>query len=165
MLLDINFDKAYLQADMPYSEKHRVKVRGWQTIIVIMEFFNPALYDTLFRSLRQQQSNVDVIQIFNEKFWKIVGMNHLSSVRQYIEIVAIKFTKMYPELSIQNPLFIKTLLDPNIKAQVASSFLIISGYILTQPLNVIDENQLKKGIFEALAGFLTSNSAHSRCVA
>lgn len=100
MLLDINFDKAYLQADMPYSEKHRVKVRCWQTIIVIMEFFNPTLYDTLFRSLRQQQSSVDVIQIFNEKFWKIVGMNHLSSVRQYLEIVAIKFTKMYPELSI-----------------------------------------------------------------
>ena len=72
-------------------------------------------------------------------FWRIVGLNHLSSVRQFIEIVAIKFTKMYPELSIDNPLFIKTLLDPNIKAQVASSFLMIAGYILTQPLNVANE--------------------------
>ena len=66
--------------------------------------------------MRLQQSNIDIIAQFNEKFWKIVGMNHLSSVRQFIEIVAIKFTKMYPEITIENPLFIKTLLDPNIKA-------------------------------------------------
>ena len=66
--------------------------------------------------MRLQQSNRDIVVEINERFWKIVGMNHLSSVRQFIEIVAIKFTKMYPELSIENPLFIKTLLDPNIKA-------------------------------------------------
>ena len=150
---------------MPYSEKHRVKVRCWQTIIVLMEFLDPQLYNVNFRKMRLQQSNRDIIALFNERFWKIVGMNHLSSVRQFIEIVAIKFTKMYPEITVENPLFIKTLLDPNIKAQVASSFLVIAGYILTQPLNVINENLLKQKIFEPLVGFLTSNSAHSRCVA
>ncbi|CDW83820.1 rrna methylase family [Stylonychia lemnae] len=165
MLLDINFQAKYILADMPYSEKHRVKVRSWQTLIVLMEFFEPALYSPSFRQMRVQQSGRDIVALFNEKFWKIVGMNHLSSVRQFIEIVAIKFTKMYPELSIENPLFIKTLLDPNIKPQVASSFLVIAGYILTQPLNVVNEIQLKHKIFESLSGFLTSNSAHARCVA
>lgn len=53
---------------------------------------------------------------FNDKFWRIMGMNHLSSVRQFLEVIAIKFTKMYPEMSIENPLFVKTLLEPNIKA-------------------------------------------------
>ncbi len=68
-----------------------------------------------------------------------MGLNHLSSVRQFLEIVAIKFAKMYPEMSINNPMFVKTLLDPNIKAQVASSFLVIAGYILTTPLKVANE--------------------------
>lgn len=43
--------------------------------------------------------------------------------------------------------------------------MVIAGYILTTPLNVANEIQLKRNIFESLAGFLTSNSAHSRCVA
>ena len=41
LLLDINFNPKYEKADMPYSERHRVKVRAWQTLIVLIEFLDP----------------------------------------------------------------------------------------------------------------------------
>jgi len=48
-LLDINFSPKYEKADMPYSEKHRVKLRAWQTLIVLIEFIDPLLYNQHFR--------------------------------------------------------------------------------------------------------------------
>ena len=74
----------------------------------------------------------------------------MNTIRQYIEIVSIKFTLQYPELSIENPLFLKTLLDPNIKATVATSFLTTAGYILNSPLAGSNETlliNLKRKIF------------------
>lgn len=34
--LDLNFLPKYVKADMPYSDKHRVKVRLWQFLIVAL---------------------------------------------------------------------------------------------------------------------------------
>lgn len=48
-LLDLNFSPKYEKADMPFSEKHRVKLRAWQTLIVLIEFLDPALYNQHFR--------------------------------------------------------------------------------------------------------------------
>ena len=75
----------------------------------------------------------DFIGEVNQHLWKVVALNHLPSTRTYIEIVAIKFTLMYPQLSIEDPLFIRTLLEPNIKVTVASSFLMIAGFVMTGP--------------------------------
>jgi hypothetical protein len=42
----------------------------------------------------------------------------------------VKFALMYPQHSIEDPTFIKTLLDPNVKMTVASSHLIIAGFVM-----------------------------------
>ena len=47
--------------------------------------------------------------------WRVVALNNIPTIRQYIEIVTIKFCLSFPSVSIEDPLFIKTLLDPNTK--------------------------------------------------
>lgn len=136
-LLEINYLPKYEKADMPYSEKHRVKVRVWQTLVVLLEFLDPNLYTYEFRKLRQVHTKKDLIVDFNKHLWKIVALNHLPTVRQYIEIVAIKFTMCYPSISLEDPLFIKTLLDPNTKPQVASSYLCIAGFVMCKRLDYV----------------------------
>jgi len=59
-------------------------------------------------------------------------MNHLPSIRSYIEIVMVRFALMYPQYSVEDPTFVRTLLDPNIKANVASSHLTIAGFVMTK---------------------------------
>ena len=68
----------------------------------------------------------------NQHLWKVISLNHLPSIRAYIEIFMIKFSLMYPQYSIEDPAFIKTLLDPNVKTTVASSHLIIAGFVMQQ---------------------------------
>ena len=87
-------------------------------------------------------------------------------MRQYIEVVAIKYTMCFPQISLEDPNFIKTLLDPNTKPQVASSYLCIAGFIMCKRLDYVsNEVQLKQRLMENMVGFLTSNSAHVRCIA
>jgi hypothetical protein len=59
-------------------------------------------------------------------------MNHLPSIRSYIEIVMVRFALMYPQYSVEDPTFVRTLLDPNVKANVASSHLTIAGFVMTK---------------------------------
>lgn len=40
-LLELNYTIKYEKASMPYSEGHRMKVRAWQTIVVLLEYFDP----------------------------------------------------------------------------------------------------------------------------
>lgn len=60
-----------------------------------------------------------------------------------------------------------TLLNPNVKAQVSSSFIMVAGYCMlhTQTMDDSQTTHFKKMIFEALVGFCASNSAHTRCMA
>ena len=149
-LMDQNLLPKNLRADLPYSDKHRLKTRLWQTLVVLIELLEPEVYTPEFRQLRVQLTGRDIISEFNNRLWKIVGLAHVNTIRQYIEIVSIKFTLQYPELSIENPLFLKTLLDPNIKATVATSFLTTAGYILNSPLAGSNETlliNLKRKIF------------------
>ena len=78
----------------------------------------------------------------------------------------IKFSLMYPQYSIEDPTFIKTLLDPNVKTTFASSHLIIAGFVM-QRLDPGKHGmlQLKQKLLEHMSGFLTSNGAHVRCIA
>jgi hypothetical protein len=48
---------------------------------------------------------------------------------------------------------------------VATSFLVIAGYALTKHIGDKNAVSLKQKIYENIAGFLTSSSAHIRCVA
>jgi len=59
-------------------------------------------------------------------------LNHLPTIRHYIEIVAIRFSLTHPAISIEDPKFIKNLLDPNTKFTVASSYLVIVGFVMTR---------------------------------
>jgi hypothetical protein len=108
---------------MPYSDGHRVKVRAWQTLVVLLEYLDPSTYS---RFPHHQK----FIATLNQYLWKVIGLNHLPSIRSYIEIFMIKFSLMYPQYSIEDPAFIKTLLDPNVKTTVASSHLIIAGFVM-----------------------------------
>ena len=167
-LMDQNLLPKNLRADLPYSDKDRLKAILQQTLVVLIELLEPEVYTPEFRQLRVQLTGRDIISEFNNRLCKIFGLTHVKTIRQYIEIASIKFTLQYPELSIENPLFLKTLLDPNIKRSVAASFLTTAEYILNSPLagsNEILLINLKLKIFQHMAGFLTFKSAHARCVA
>lgn len=88
------------------------------------------------------------------------------SVRQYIEMFTIKFILRFPETALEDPNFSKVLLDPKShKPQVSSSLLIVAGYILVSDLDTPNAVTYKRKIYEQMLGFVTSNSAYSRCVA
>jgi len=165
-LLELNYSIKYEKAMMPYSEAHRMKVRAWQSIVVLLEYIDPvrSIYNQPFRQARQQLTGEDFIRVVNGHLWKSVGMNHLPSIRSYIEIVMVRFALMYPEYSVEDPTFVKTLLDANVKANVASSHLTIAGFVMMK-LNSHTHLVLKQRLLEHMSGFLTSNGAHVRCVA
>jgi hypothetical protein len=84
-----------------------------------------------FRALMMRVTGgQDFILEVNKHLWKIISLNHISSIRSYIELVIIKFSMMFPQISIEDPLFVKTLLDINVKQTVASSYLIIAGFVM-----------------------------------
>jgi hypothetical protein len=81
----------------------------------------------------------------------------------------VKFALMFPQYSVEEPTFVRTLLDPNVKANVASSHLVIAGFVmikLSSNSQVLHNGMLlKQRLLEHMSGFLTSNGAHVRCVA
>jgi hypothetical protein len=170
-LLEVNYSIKYEKASMPYSDGHRVKVRAWQTLVVLFEYLDPvkSIYSPAFRQARQQHTGEDFIAIVNKHLWSIIGLNHLPSIRSYLEIVMIKFALMYPSYSIEDPAFVRNLLDPNVKATVAPSHLVIAGFVmnkLTSDSSVLSNGLLlKQRLMEHMSGFLTSNGAHVRCIA
>src|SRR3569833_2765743 len=129
-MINNNFLPKYEKTDMPYSDKHRVKVRLWQFILVVLQLLDPKLYTKEFRQLRKQQSGRDVILEVNDRLWRLLKLNFISSIRQYVDIFSIRFILSYPKETIDDHHFAKTLLDANAKPQVAASFLTIAGYAL-----------------------------------
>jgi hypothetical protein len=89
----------------------------------------------------------------------------LPPVRQYLEVFGVKFCLMYPDVTLTDPEFFKTLLDTNMKPAVAGTMLIISGSVLINKLETKDAVSFKRRIFEHILGFCTANSAHVRCIA
>eukprot|EP00351_Strombidinopsis_sp_SopsisLIS2011_P003980 CAMPEP_0116875632 /NCGR_PEP_ID=MMETSP0463-20121206/7666_1 /TAXON_ID=181622 /ORGANISM="Strombidinopsis sp, Strain SopsisLIS2011" /LENGTH=51 /DNA_ID=CAMNT_0004521615 /DNA_START=3677 /DNA_END=3832 /DNA_ORIENTATION=+ len=49
MLMDVNFEKRYEKADIPYGDKHRFKIRVWQFLIVMLQLLDPQVYTDEFR--------------------------------------------------------------------------------------------------------------------
>ena len=83
-----------------------------------------------------------------------------------MELFTLKFICRFPDVALDDPKFFTTLLDPRInKPQVASSMLMIAGFVMTRELDTPNAVGFKKKIFEHLLGFATANSAHSRCIA
>lgn len=70
MAMELNLHKKYEKCDMPYSEKHRIKIRLWQLMIVLMEHLDPKLYTKEFRKFRIDQTNGDLIGEANILLWK-----------------------------------------------------------------------------------------------
>lgn len=128
---------------------------------------DPQIYTVEFRSHRKQICGFDIIETINGHLWHSIKQSHIPSVRQYIEVFTVKFSLAFPNDTIGQPFFIGTLLNPNVKAQISSSFIMIAGYCMmhTQTLDDSQTTHFKKSIFEALIGFCTSNSAHTRCMA
>ena len=46
-LIDLNYSIKFVKASMPYSDGHRLKVRAWQTLVVLLEYLDPAVYTRL----------------------------------------------------------------------------------------------------------------------
>lgn len=108
----------------------------------------------------------DIVLVVMANIWGVIKKDFVPSIRQYIEIFAIKFMLRFPDVALEDPLFYTCLLDPKAhKAQVSSSLLIIAGYLLCAPLESSNAVNHKRRIFEQILGFTTSNSAHSRCIA
>ena len=162
-LTEENFKKCHF----PWSDSHRFGMRIFQMILVMLQLLDPAVYTSAFREERVRKTGQEdiVIETF-QALWDIIGHYFVPSIRQYIEIFAIKFILKFPDVALEDPKFFKTLLDPKAhKAQVSSSLLIIAGYTLCSPLASPNAIKFKRKICDKMIGFTTSNSAHSRCVA
>lgn len=102
---------------------------------MLFEYLDPHVIQTpAIRAVIKEHApqRPDIVSEVNRHLWKVIQLNHLPSVRAYIEIIVIKFTLLYPQLSLEDPHFFKLLLDPNVKTTVASSFLVISGFVMTK---------------------------------
>ena len=115
---------------MPYSQQHREKLRIWQSLLVFLQLLDPTIYTVEFRQVRSSISGFDIIDSINELLWSTIKQSHIPSIRQYIEIFTISFCLSFPEVTICGPSFMATLLDPNVKPQVSSSYLMIAGYCM-----------------------------------
>jgi len=134
--MNVNFDKLrMLKSDQPYSEAHRIKLRTWQFLLVVLQFLDPAVYTPEFRQARVEAGNDDIILYMTAKLWEVSKLSHLPSIRQHIEVFAVKFCLRFPDVTLSDPKFFSTLLDPKLsKPQVVASFLMIVGFILTHEL-------------------------------
>ena len=48
----------------------------------------------------------------SEKLWDVLKLNHVPSVRQYVELFTLKFVVRFPDVALADPKFFTTLLDP-----------------------------------------------------
>lgn len=154
------------KVEMPFGEGHRLKVRNWCFLIVLLQLLDAAIYTEAFRSQRVARGKGDVVADVLKYAWEAIKQHNLSSIRQYIEVFLIKFILKFPDLALSDPAFFQILLDPKItRPQISSSLLMIVGTILNSDLHSANAVAFKKKIFENLLSFTVSNSAHSRCIA
>ena len=100
------------------------------------------------------------------QLWDLITLNHVPSVRQYVELFALKFICRFPDVALSDTKFFDILLDPaQNKPAIAASMLLIAGFTMTKELDTSNAISFKKNIFEHLIGFASANSAHSRCIA
>ena len=165
-LMISNFNnKIMSRAEQPYSEGHRMRVRTWQFLLVMLQLLDPEVYTPAYREYRTEKVGYDIVKEIQENLWNVISLNHVPTIRQYLEIFTIKFILKFPDDTITDTLFYKTLLDPKQpKAHVSSSMLMIVGFVLNSELNTEHAIAFKKKIFESFLGYATSNSAHSRCI-
>lgn len=144
--------KAFGKADQPYSESHRYKIRTWQFLVMLQSIFT-----------QDYQANPSFVEEINQLLWPILRQNHVTNVRQYIEVFTMKFVTKFPEVTMaEGSLFYDTCLDMSIaKPQLSASLLLVAGFVL---LNTKDFTLFKRKIFDRLVGFASSNSAHVRCM-
>jgi hypothetical protein len=165
MLLNFN-SKKMRKVEMPYGEGHRMKLRNWCFLIVLLQMLDPAVYTEEFRRHRLEQGHGDIVADVLKYSWEAIKQNSLASIRQYIEVFIIKFILKFPDLCLSDPSFFTILLDPKVtRPQISSSLLLIVGVILISPLQSANAVAFKKKIFDHLLAFTVSNSAHSRCIA
>jgi len=111
----LNFSvKKMRKVDMPFGEGHRLKVRNWCFLIVLLQFLDPSIYSDAFRSLRVKKGKGDVVADIMKYAWEAIKQNNLSSIRQYIEVFLIKFILKFPDLALSDPAFFQILLDPKV---------------------------------------------------
>ena len=119
-------------------------------LLVMLQLLDPAVYTPAFREERARKTGQEdiVLEILNT-LWEIIRHDFVPSIRQYIEIFAIKFILCFPDVALEDPKFSKTLLDPKAhKAQVSASLLIIAGYALCSPLASANAVNFKRKIYE-----------------
>ena len=80
--------------------------------MVVLQLLDPRIYSPAFREQRVAKTGFDVVTFVKENIWKILALNHVPSVRQYMEIFAIKFILRFPDDTLSDTAFYKTLLDP-----------------------------------------------------
>lgn len=160
-------DKNYRKPEQPWSFSHRLHMRHWQFLLVLMQLLDPQIYTPAYRQERVSKTGQeDIVQFIMKALWLILQRDYVPSVRQYIEMFTIKFMLRFPDIACEDPSFSLVLLDPKShKTQVSSSLLIVAGYILVSDLDTPNAVTFKRKIYEQMLGFVTSNSAYSRCVA
>lgn len=161
------------QHAMPYSEEHRQKLRVWQSLLVFLQLLDPTIYTLAFREVRKQHSGIDIVDKLNTELWLAVQTYAIPSVRQYIDVFSVRFCVAFPTISLSSESFQKTMLDPNMRGQVSSSYLLIAGFsmVYLNPLvegtgqpNDTERTRIQKVVFEAMLGFCNSNTVHARCI-
>lgn len=116
------------KCEQPYGEGHRLKVRNWQFMLVLLQLLDPAIYTESYRQHRVDQGHGDIVGETVLRCWDAIKQNNLASIRQYIEVFIIKVILKFPDVALNDPKFIQTMLDPKIsKPQVSASLLMIVG--------------------------------------
>ena len=78
-----------------------MKLRIWQALITLMQLFEPPhFYSPEFRGQRLSFVSSDVVAAINKQLWISLEQTHIPSIRQYIEIFAVKFCLAFPEDTI-----------------------------------------------------------------
>jgi len=143
-------EAAFRKCDHPWSDSHRLGIRIWQMLLVLIQLLDPTVYTPAYREERVRTTGKEDIVLFVlGKLWEIIKCDFVPSIRQYIEMFTIKFILRFPDVALEDPKFSKTLLDPKAhKAQVSASLLIIAGYALCSPLATQNVVNFKRKIYE-----------------
>lgn len=68
-------------AEMPYSQQHREKVRIWQALIVFLQLLEPTIYTKEFRGGRSSVVGYDIVAEIGDRLWDTIKYNHIPTVR------------------------------------------------------------------------------------
>ncbi|DBA05398.1 TPA: hypothetical protein N0F65_007560 [Lagenidium giganteum] len=146
-LLKMNFEEEWMKQHMLHSEGFGKKQRCWQALCVLSKHIT--------------HSNIALV---NPLLWKAFASPNLTSVRFYMEVVAMRAVIRFPSETIE-VYVVPMMKNYNLMPQIAVSLLFVCGYAVQNRLGGLmdeEDNKICRMLVDSMLPWLNSSHGHTR---